>query len=183
MGVFDLKNNKMLKAQRPVTISTLGLFSAGVELAAMAVTAAASTAVAVNNVAWAVPFRLTTPMTVKKLYHVNGSVATGNIDMGIYDEALARLVSIGSTAQSGTNIVQEFDITDTQLNPGLYYIASAYSSSSATAMMPGGMSGFFGSIIGAFTATTSFPLPSTLTPANAPLTIPIMGLTNRVFVI
>ncbi len=35
------------------------------------------------------------------------------------------MVSIGSTAHAGTSGIQSFDITDTTLNPGLYYLACA----------------------------------------------------------
>jgi hypothetical protein len=54
---------------------------------------------------------------------LNGATASGNMDVGIYDYAGTRLVSSGSTAQSGTSAFQDFDITDTLLGPGIFYLA------------------------------------------------------------
>ena len=62
----------------------------------------------------------------------NGSTASGNIDVGIYDLGGAKLVSIGSTAQAGTSAYQVFDITDTTLYPGQYYMAVAMDGTTGT---------------------------------------------------
>jgi len=47
---------------------------------------------------------------------------SGNLDVGIYAESGARLVSMGSTAVAAAGL-QVLDITDTRLNPGIYYVA------------------------------------------------------------
>jgi hypothetical protein len=44
------------------------------------------------------------------------------LDVGIYNSAGTRLVSKGATAVSNTGNWQSFDITDTTLVPGLYYV-------------------------------------------------------------
>lgn len=74
------------------------------------------------------PVTLFRPVLVKRLFSHNGSAVNGNIDMGIYTVDGARIVSIGSTAQAGTSVLQFFDIADTYLSPGRYYLAVAMSS-------------------------------------------------------
>jgi hypothetical protein len=58
------------------------------------------------------------------VYHLGVEVTTqsGNLDLGIYDEAGTRLVSAGSTAVAAAG-VQSIDITDTTLTPGIFYLA------------------------------------------------------------
>lgn len=133
MGVFDQKNNKMLKAHMPVMIGTYSALSIGTELAALGAAAPAS-AVITSGIPHFVPVTIPAPATVMKLWCVNGATVNGNVDMGIYDEAGNLLVAKGTTAQSGTNTVQEFNITDTQLQPGRYYLALATDSATATFM-------------------------------------------------
>ena len=87
----------------------------------------------VTNKAFYVPVLVDRIVTVKKMAVIDGATLNGNVDVGIYDEAKNRLVSIGSgTAQAGTSAVQTFDITDTTLNPGLYYLAMSTNSNTAT---------------------------------------------------
>jgi hypothetical protein len=50
------------------------------------------------------------------------TTSSGNLDIGIYTTAGARLVSKGSTAMAAAG-VQVIDITDTILNPGTYFAA------------------------------------------------------------
>ena len=71
------------------------------------------------------PFVLTEPLLVRQMYVINGTSVAGNIDVGIYSEGGIRLVSAGSTAAIGTNTIQTFDLVDTTLNPGHYYMAFA----------------------------------------------------------
>ncbi len=49
-------------------------------------------------------------------------VQAGNCDIGIYDVSGNRQVSVGSTAVGGAGI-QKFNITDTTLGPGVYFLA------------------------------------------------------------
>jgi hypothetical protein len=91
---------------------------------AVAATAAWPTA----NLAVYVPVRIPTACVVKKLALSNGSAVTGNFDIGIYNAAGSRLVSTGSTAQSGTATEQVVGVTDTALSAGLYYFAACHSS-------------------------------------------------------
>lgn len=78
------------------------------------------------------PFRIATPFPVTRFWWVNGGTVNGNVDMGIYTEdGQTLLVSTGSTAQSGTNVIQTVTVSYT-LPPGRYYMAFATSSATAT---------------------------------------------------
>lgn len=133
----------------------LGWFNCGIGSAGNAAWPAA-------NDALFIPFSIDKPIIVKRMYSMNGNVAGNNIDLGIYTMGGARIVSIGTTAQSGTSTVQFFDITDTYLSPGSYYMAVAASGTTATFRR------FNPSIIllqqmGVMKATSSFVLPSSVT--------------------
>lgn len=94
---------------------------------------ASSAAWTANNKAYYYPFRMTDFGTALKLLFWVGATSSGNIDIGIYDAALNRLVSSGSTAMSATvNTVQAVDITDTVLQPGDYWIGVVCSTTSGT---------------------------------------------------
>jgi predicted phage gp36 major capsid-like protein len=75
------------------------------------------------NLAIYVPVMVVEPVTVVQLACVVGTTAAGNIDLGIYDDAGNRLVSSGSTAIGGTGTIQNVDVTDTPLLPGVHYFA------------------------------------------------------------
>ena len=65
-----------------------------------------------------------------------GSASAGNIDVAVYDSALNRVVSAGSTAMSATvNTVQELNVTDTLLSPGQYLFGVACSSASGSVFL------------------------------------------------
>ncbi len=77
------------------------------------------------NKAYIYPFQVVYPTYARQLSWFNGGTASGNVDMGIYDASFAKVVSTGSTAQSGTNAFQTVNITDTLLLPGNYFMALA----------------------------------------------------------
>lgn len=83
------------------------------------------------NRALFVPFRVQSRITVTKAFWVNGGAVSGNVDIGIYSEGGARLVSSGSIAQANINLYQEVDITDTQLGTGLFFMALAVDNGTA----------------------------------------------------
>lgn len=65
------------------------------------------------------PIVVTRRVLVKKL--VAGiNTASGNVCMGVYDDAGTRLITSGSTAAA---IEQVFDVTDTPIGPGIFYLA------------------------------------------------------------
>lgn len=133
-----------------------------------------------SNKAVYVPVSISSPVTIVKMFVLNGATASGNIDVGIYDRGGARLVSSGSTAQSGTSVVQEFDVTDTLLKAGLYYLACAMDNTTGTLEM-WTMSLAISKSLGIAEQTSAFALPSTATFAtvSATLRTPFIGATQR----
>jgi hypothetical protein len=93
-----------------------------------------SAAIFAANQAFFFPFELTDFGTAYQLLFWVGATASGNIDVGIYDASLNRIVSSGPTAQGTINTVQELNIANTLLKPGRYYLASAASAGTATVM-------------------------------------------------
>jgi hypothetical protein len=144
-----------------LVISTASFASLGIEQRCAAVGAASATWPTANKAIF-VPFILARSFTVVQIGFFNGSAVSGNVDVGIYDEAGTRLVSSGSTAQSGTDAVQAFNTTDITLGPGRYYMAAAMdnttgtnTSAAVTAPKP--------SMYGVMSQTSAFALPSTAT--------------------
>lgn len=82
----------------------------------------------VANKAIYVPFRLHRPFVARLVGWVNGTITTApNVDVGIFDVTGVKLISSGATLQSGANLMQSVDITDTELQPGLFYIGMSVS--------------------------------------------------------
>ena len=84
---------------------------------------ATSTAWPTANSANFYPFTLTDFQMVYQLLLWIGSTASGNVDIGIYDGQWNLLVSSGSTGMGTIDVVQEFNVTDTPLSPGRYFLA------------------------------------------------------------
>lgn len=127
------------------------------------------------NDALLVPFCLNQSALIKRLFAINGGTASGNIDMGIYAESGAKIVSIGSTAQSGTTTVQFFDITDTFLGPGRYYIAVAMDNTTGT-LFRANPSVARLQTLGMAKQATAFALPTSITFATVTaLYLPLIG--------
>jgi hypothetical protein len=137
-------------------------------------TAPASAAFTAANKARYYPVLVPVICAVRRLWWANGATvsASYNLDCGIYADAGyapgTLLVSTGSTAQGTASQVQFVDVTDTALSPGLYWIAIACSSTSATLFRSQAISGA-ASVNAAlsFGQTTALPLPATATPAEA----------------
>lgn len=139
-----------------------------------------SSAWTASNRAVYMPFWLNRPETFVKLFCMNGATASGNVDMGIYDYAGTRIVSIGTTAQSGTNALQEFDITDTQIGPGKFYLALAMDNTTGTIFRTTGSITDFGREAGFLMQESAFALPATATfAAITSNSLPLFGATTR----
>lgn len=117
------------------------------------------------NKAIYIPFQVSEIFIVDNMYTINGGTVSGNIDVGIYEHGGTRLVSSGSTAQAGASSIQEFNVTNTTLNPGLYYFAVAVSNTTATLEMWTPTAAISRSL-GVMEETSAFPLPSTATFAS-----------------
>lgn len=135
----------------------------------------------VANKAIFVPFLVQAPMVAVKMFTLNGATAAGNQDVGIYDVAGNRLVSIGSTAQAGTNAMQVHDITDTALSPGRYYMALVNSGTTGTYAAKTSIVAAACGGGGLLQMATALPLPDPATYAAASSAyFPFFGLTARV---
>lgn len=137
------------------------------------------------NVAIFLPFGIADPMTVVKLWVLNGTAVAGNVDMGIFLPDGTMVVGKGSTAQAGISIQQELDITDTRLDPGRYYLGLTSDTSGATQKVfswtiP--VSGF-GSACGVLQAAQGPALASVTFATFAQLNIPYMGLSTRTLIV
>lgn len=84
---------------------------------------AAAAAIATNNRIWYLPFVCNRRFTVTRLAWLNGGTVAGTVEVGIYSEAGVQLVTSGAVSAAGTNSQQVVDITDTTLDPGVYYLA------------------------------------------------------------
>lgn len=103
------------------------------------------------------------PVIVTKLFCLNGTAVSGNIDMGIYDLGGNRLVSSGSVAQAGISVMQVFDITDLEIGPGAYLLALALDNLTGRFSTQARSNNPEARVDGIFNVLTSFPLPSSLT--------------------
>lgn len=127
----------------------------------------------------AYPFVIGEAYLVRKVFWLNGGTATtDSADVGVYDEAGTTLiVSAGSTAIAGANVVQEKDVTDTLIYPGRYWCAYVQGGTTATPTAMGGVSRATGVAQMAGSGST---LGATFTPAAmAANFIPFCGIAAR----
>lgn len=133
------------------------------------------------NEALFIPFRISVPIIATKLWVINGTIANGNIDMGIYSWDGTRLVSIGTTVQTGTSVRQVFNIADTLIGPGLFYLGLALSSASGT-VLTRTYNDQLGKAMGCAMQASAFALPATATfdtwVPSLNGRVPICGLTT-----
>lgn len=122
-----------------------------------------------------VPFVIQYPVLIKRLFSLNGGTASGNIDVGIYTQDGILIISAGSTAQSGTNTAQFFNVTDFILTPGRYYFACAKDDTTGT-VFRANLSVIRNQCIGVAKMASAFPLPATATLATPTSgNLPVMG--------
>jgi hypothetical protein len=134
-----------------------------------------STAWPAANDAILVPITLKQTVLIKRLFSINGATASGNIDVGIYSDDGAKIVSAGSTAQSGTNVPQFFDVTDFMLGPGRYYLAAAMDGTTGT-LFRANISVARLQALGLAKQATAFALPSSITFATVTAAyLPMIG--------
>lgn len=115
------------------------------------------------NLALLYPFSLTSHEIARKLLRHNGSTLSGTVDVGIYDGEGRLIVSAGSTTAAGTNAVQEFDIADTPLGPGRYFLAASASATGATIQIATFADELL-CLVPVYEAASSHALPATITP-------------------
>lgn len=139
-----------------------------------------------TGVVFMLPFTMPAPYLIRSFWWANGSTVNGNMDMGIYSwnafgTTCQKLVSVGSTAQTGTSTLQIATPSSPYLlDRGSYYLAITNSgatgttwgstfaaSTAATSMMP-------------FITVTSGGMTSSVTIAKAPTTnrYPLCGFSR-----
>lgn len=129
-----------------------------------------------------VPIFLPEAVLAVKVFWFNGTSVSGNVDCGIYNESFTRLVSSGSTAQSGTSALQEANITDTLIPAGRVYLALALDNTSGH-IMRASQSTVWQKLIGTALEASAFPLPATATPATMTVAAyPFFGFSLRTLV-
>ena len=146
--------------------------------------AAPSSAVYPNaNRAIAFPFRIGAPLLVQVMWTFNGGAVAGNVDVGIYDYGFRLLVSSGgAVAQAGINQIQTYNVTDTLLGPGVYYLAISESSAAST-FFRYAQSWYFLGLMGVTHMAAANPLPAIFVPSLAGYSYqPMFGLCARSFV-
>lgn len=164
-----------------VTISTASPESLGVEVTATSNALTSGQTWPAANRAIFVPIVVHSAFTVAQLFCANGGAVSGNVDVGLYDTGGNRIVSSGSTAHAGTGTLQFFNVTDTPISAGVYYMAMVLDSTS------GAIAGCVPAIgitqaFGVLSMASAFPLPTTATFATVANTlVPQLGLTSRAF--
>ena len=121
-----------------------------------------------------VPFTIDQAVTAYQMFTMNGTTAANAIDVGIYDARMNSIVTHGGTNQVGTSDLQLFDITNTILIPGRYFMGLSMNGSPPTGTFCN-----FGAqarqlrLVGCLEKLSTYPLPTgavtTTTVANAML--------------
>jgi hypothetical protein len=152
----------------------------GMEFTCIPTGAPASSTWPSSNLAIASPIYIDSYGTVVKMFMANGATASGNFDIGLYDENFNRLVSSGAVAQSGTGAIQTFDVTDTPVRPGRHYIAISSSAATGT-LVRLSVGPLYLRPLGVVQMAAAHPLPATITPAAvANSFVFLAGLSYRV---
>lgn len=134
------------------------------------------------NLAIFVPFVIPdrTSFAAVRAFTANGGTASGNWDVGVYDESWNRLASTGAVAMAGTGNLQDVAALVAQLGPGRYYLAASSSSGTATIW---GYTGYPAGLlagVGLAQQESAHPLPAIATPAAYTRTfLPVFGLSSQ----
>ncbi len=169
-----------LEVASPLFIHTYSKYSLGYEIRT-AGAAAVATVTWVANAAVFIPFSIPWPYPVRRLFWINGSTASSNVDIGIYSEAGARIYSKGSTAQSGASVVQYVTpATPFVLPVGRYYFAWNCDGTTSRAFGTGltaAQMKFLGMLQQAVGAIT-LPSPATFATVSTVPAVPVCGITK-----
>jgi hypothetical protein len=118
---------------------------------------------------------------VKRLFWVNGSTASSNVEVGVYSRGFTKIYSSGSVAQSGASVPQyHTPASSFWLAPGGYLLALTcsgttnrlwgFTAMSATNLRSGGVF---------MSAHAPGAMPAIVTPVlNTKASFPLFGITN-----
>jgi hypothetical protein len=166
----------------PIMITPFSAFALGVEYGAVATVTPISVAHGTINLARFFPFVIPEPILVMKLFWHNGGTASGNVDVGIFSEDGKKIISTGAQAQGTISVLQEFDIADTVIGRGRFYLGISASSATATFLsnaVPLQLAKAFGWV----QMATCHPLVDATFAAYATAIQPVFGLSGRVLVV
>lgn len=121
--------NTLVSSQQ-VSLSTFGPTSLCLDLAIGGGSTTANIAFPTVNLGVFTPVWVEQPVTAYKMGIIVGT-QSGNVDVGIYNEFGTAVVRAGTTAVAAAG-AQLFDITDTLLQPGVYFLAIACDNTTAT---------------------------------------------------
>jgi hypothetical protein len=126
------------------------------------------------------PITVHRPTTFVKAWHM-GNSASGNYRVGLYDSGLNLLVSSAAIANSAA--LHEDNITDTDVMPGRYFVATACDNATTGSFVVSA-GALRWRILGCFLMASAYPLPSTLTPAAyTPTWVPMAGFSTKTVVV
>jgi len=137
------------------------------------------------NMAFYVPFIISESFPLKRMFVHNGATASGATDLGVFTNEGNRIVSANSSGnvltQAGVSLIQYYDVTDTVLTPGQYYMAISHSDIVGTVFRSAAPIHATRQY-GVFQQATAHPLPATATfAAMASIYMPMFGLSQRTF--
>lgn len=165
-----------------ITVHSVSSILEGInkELTSIGASSFASAVWPTANTAFFIPTFVAEQVLVTQLFSQNGSAVSGNIDVGIYTMDGTRIVSSGSTAHASGNANQLFNITDTLLGPGVFYLALALDNVTGAItryLMPTSVPS---GVLGVCEMATAFPLPAMATlVTTATNYVPGFGYTTR----
>ena len=132
------------------------------------------------NLAIYIPIRVPVRCVARSLWYASGSTSNGNVDMGLYDAAGDAIISATGASKANGGEVQIFDVTDTTVGPGRYYLALVSDSGTSTFYRIAPAAPLCAAW-GVLTETSAYPLPATATWA-VPQTLaylPVMGMSYQ----
>lgn len=158
-------------------------YGVGMDMISVASSTPTSTAWPAINRALYLPLYIDRPGMVTKFWTLNGAAAAGNVDIGLYDRNYNRLSSTGAIAQAGTNVIQEYDVTDFAIVRGVYFLGLAASLTTTTFFMQTQAVGAVFNGMGITQQASALPLPNPAVPAQQVTTfVPIAGIAFRTLV-
>jgi hypothetical protein len=109
------------------------------------------------NRAWFIAVTVPVPVTMSAI-RLDVGTASGNIDVGLYNNSGTRLASSGSVACPAAGFATVNFTSSATINPGIYYLAISVDNNTAT-FARSGVEG----VVGVNYFDTAFPLPSSVT--------------------